>query len=163
MRFQSIDSLCDFEFHDAVWTLVSFVDNSLVGDVKYLNIHQNTQQNAADCDMEIERARITLTHCRVLVYKRIFGETIDTFGIHHPADPPVVYEGDTASKALMEEMTGKVKIFSFQEELNGQWLMEGCGVSEFFTANIAFENALVEWDAYRRPAWYVLCERGIQA
>lgn len=163
MRYRSTDSLHDFEFHDAVWTLVSDADNSLVGDVRHLNIHHGTPQNTTDCDMEIGSARITLTHFRVIAYRRVFPEIIDASGLRHPADPPVVYEGETASEALLKEMAGAVTFYSFRADADGQWLMEGCGVSEFFEARITFESACVEWDTYRRLAWYVLQERGIQA
>ena len=63
----------------------------------------------------------------------------------------------------MNEMKDKMTFYSFHETGDGKWLMEGCGESPFFEAQIAFESANIEWDAYRRSAWYVLHMRGIQA
>ncbi|MBQ4451424.1 MAG: hypothetical protein II912_03535 [Clostridia bacterium] len=163
MRYRSVDSLRDFEFHDAKWTLVSHGDGSLVGDVKYLNIHQDAEQNTADCDMEIENARITFFAFRVTVFKLVFPVTVDTTGIRHPAEPPVIFEGRQAFEALLNEMKDEMTIYHFSETGDGKWLIEGCGDSPFFEARIDFESVSVEWDAYRRPAWYVLHSRGIQA
>ena len=162
MRYRSVDSLRDFEFHDAKWMLVSHGDGSLVGDVKYLNIHQDAEQNTADCDMEIENARITLTGFRAIVHKQVFMECIDRSGVRHPADPPIISEGQQAFEALMNEMKDKMTFYSLCDTGDGKWLIEGCGESLFFEAQIAFESVSIEWDAYRRPAWYVLHARGIQ-
>ena len=96
MRYRSINSLRDCEFHDAVWTLVSQRDGSLVGDVKFLNIHKDVEQNPYDCDMEIENARITLTGFRAIVHKQVFLDSIDRSGVRHPADPPIIVEGQQA-------------------------------------------------------------------
>ena len=163
MRYRSINSLRDFEFHDAVWTLVSHRDSSLAGDVKYLNIHQDAGQNPFDCDMEIENARITLTGFRAIVHKQVFLEVIDPSGVRHSADPPILSEGQQVLEALLNEMKDNMTFYSLCETGDEQWIIEGCGESLFFEAHIAFESVSVEWDTYRRPAWYVLHARGIQA
>ena len=162
MRYRSINSLRDFEFHDAVWTLVSHSDGSLAGDVKYLNIHQDAGQNPYDCDMEIENARITLTGFRAIVHKQVFPESMDRSGVRYPADPPIIIEGQQAFEALLNEMKDEMTFYSLHETRDGKWLIEGCGESLFFEAQIAFESVSIEWDAYCSPAWYVLHARGIQ-
>ena len=163
MRYQSINRLQDFDFHDAVWTLVSCSDNSLAGNVRFLNIHQDCPQNTEDCDMEIETARITMTGCRVIAYKPVSPEIIDSAGVRHPADPPVVYAGEKAAKALLNEMEYGMTFDSLHEGDNGSWILEGCGETLFFEAEIIFESVLVEWDSYRCPSWYVSRQRGIEA
>ncbi len=163
MRYQSVNRLRDFVFHDAEWTLVSHNGKSLVGDVKYLNVHQDAEQNTADCDMEIESARITLTGCRVIACQSVCPEIVDAGGVRHPAEQPVVCEGEKAAESLLNEMKNGMTFYSFEEEEDGSWRLAGCGETPVFKAKIAFESALVEWDSFRRPAWYVLLSRGIRA
>ena len=59
MRFQSIDRLQDFEFHDSMWMLAQQNPTSFAFDVKELNLHLDASQNPEECDMEIEEARIS--------------------------------------------------------------------------------------------------------
>ena len=166
MRYQSVNHLRDFEFHDAEWTLVSHNGKSLVGDVKYLNVHQDAEQNTADCDMEIENARITLTGCRVIACQPVSPLIVDAEGVRHPdpdEPPPVTCEGENAAESLSNEMKNGMTFYSFEEDEDGAWRLVGCGETPIFKAKIAFESALVEWDSFGRPAWYVLHSRGIQA
>ena len=57
MKFISINRLCDFEFHDAEFTLLS-VDKDLSVKAEFLNIHKDAEQNPHKTDMEIEAAEI---------------------------------------------------------------------------------------------------------
>ena len=52
----------------------------------------------------------------------------------------------------------------FNEIDHDQWLLASCGDEEiYYEVTLRFEDVAVEWDAFRRPAWYVLHARGIEA
>lgn len=141
MKYCSINKFYNFEFHDAITNFISFNDNNLVIGVECLNIHKNTEHNPYDFDMEIEYAEIIL--------KKI---TIHSFS---DADS-IQYEGEDAIRKFFEQITNGVTILSFGLEKDNIYYLEGIGKDPFFTAYISFENICIEWDKYKKKAWYEL-------
>ena len=68
MKYISINRLCDFEFHDAEFTLLS-VDKDLSVKAEFLNIHKDAKQNPYKTDMEIEAAEIIFKKFSVQSYE----------------------------------------------------------------------------------------------
>ena len=58
MQYRAENNLDLFEFHDSVFSLVSFDGTDLIVSARCLNIHKNTEQNPSDYDMEIDCAEI---------------------------------------------------------------------------------------------------------
>ena len=62
---------------------------------------------------------------------------------------------------VLEELTHGLNLIRFQKENDTCWLLIGCGAEPYFEAQLSFENVIVEWDAFKGPAWYVLRARGL--
>ena len=59
LKYISNNRLFDFEFHDAVLTLESYIENRLIVHADFLNIHKDAEQNPFGTDMEITSARLS--------------------------------------------------------------------------------------------------------
>ena len=161
MNCKSINCLHDFEFHDACWELAACDADSLSVCVRRLNIHENAPQNDSDCDMEIQLARMIFEGFRVISYSPGVVWKRDASGKSYPAETMPVFEGRKAVNAFLEELTHGLNLIRFQKENDTCWLLIGCGAEPYFEAQLSFENVIVEWDAFKGPAWYVLRARGL--
>ena len=163
MRFRSIDSLRDFEFHDSLWTLADGGSAALAFNAAALNLHQDAPQNPESCDMEIENARISLIGFRLAFYEPGVAWTTDAPGQSRPAEPQRTFTGDEAIALLLREAKHGIWVYALKQTAAREWVLSGCGEEPYFEAGFSFDQVTIEWDKYRRPAWYVLRERGIQA
>lgn len=66
MKYRVENQLELFEFHDSVFSLISFDKKDLVVSVKHLNIHEDAKDNLHDCDMEINVATISFRNIHIL-------------------------------------------------------------------------------------------------
>ncbi len=139
MKYRSSKILDDFEFHDAGFTFESFDNQNLVVTAQCLNIHKSAEQNPYSKDMEIELARITFQ------------------GIHFISfESQEIYDGKAAEEKILSNLRSGIKVLEFGVLDNGNCYFDGF-VDEpwlWFQAQFSFESALIEWDAYRKPAWY---------
>lgn len=142
MNFSSVDRLGDFEFHDAEMRLHSFDGNMLVVSVKHLNIHKNTPENDSEVDMELADALMIFSGVHVLSYE--------------PDDGTTILTGEAARVQLLRDLKTKLCVLSLEVEKPGQIVMDGIGDSPYFVVRIGFDSVRVEWDAYRKKAWYEL-------
>ncbi|MBQ9944276.1 MAG: hypothetical protein IJO67_07925 [Clostridia bacterium] len=163
MKYQSVDHLEDFEFHDAQWSLISCDSGKLVVEARLLNIHRHALADVFDCDMEIQLAKITFSNCSVVAYEPGVPWKTDASGKSYPAEPMITYTSQDAEKRLLHALDSTTTIYRFEEDDGGNYRISGCGDEPYFEAVISFDRAAVEWDDFRRPAWYVLRKRGIQA
>ena len=163
MRFRSTDRLQDFEFHDSMWTLADRGSASFAFDVKELNLHQDAPQNPESCDMEIENARISLIGFRLAFYEPGVAWTEDASGQSHPIEPLKTYTDDEAIALFLREAKHGIWVYALKQNDSHEWVLSGSGEEPYFEAGFSFGQVTIEWDAFRRPAWYVLRARGIQA
>ena len=163
MRFRSTDRLQDFEFHDSMWTLADRGSASFAFDVKELNLHQDAPQNPESCDMEIENVRVSFIGFHLAVYEPGVPWTTDSSGDPRPAEPQKTYSGDEAIELFLREAKHGIWVYALKQTAAREWVLSGCGEEPYFEAGFSFDQVTIEWDKYRRPAWYVLRERGIQA
>ena len=163
MRFQSINRLLDFEFHDSMWSLADCDSASFAFDVTALNLHQDAPQNPESCDMEIENACVFFVGFRLAVYEPGVAWTTDASGKSCPTEPQKTYTGDEAIALFQLEAKHGIWVYALEQTDTGEWVLSGCGEEPYFEAGFSFDQVTIEWDKYRRPAWYVLRERGIQA
>ena len=147
-------ALSDFEFHDAVFELVSLQDGNLTLHATELNIRQSAPQNDHPTDMEIDLAHITFHDFRAVSFEpgRVWKR--DALGHSYPAGPQIVYEGTQAEERLLHELRNPMTVYEFAQE-DSLLRIDGCGGEPWFTAQFACSSVTIEWDEYRRPAWYV--------
>ena len=140
MRYRSKDCLRDFEFHDSEWSLASHDASSFVFNARALNSHQSAPQNAEDCDMEI------------LGYRSFATET------------PMDHTGEQCLMLFLREANHGMWVKSFNQIDHDRWMNASCGDNEpYYEVTLSFDEVVIEWDAFRCPAWYVLRSRGVEA
>lgn len=155
MKYQAVNQLQLFEYHDAELTDVCVDDTVLRCKASGINIHADAPQNPYDTDMCIDDARVTL-----------YG-----FCLHELSYPEIHVTDQHGQKSIVKgySLTGE----AMQERFNQRkdqciWvygLEEGrqgnricCEIEtstdDFAVAQISFDKVLIEWDAYAGKAWY---------
>ncbi len=152
MQYQSSNILTDFEFHDAHFSFKSFENSQLIVTAHYLNIHKSTEQNPHLIDKEITSAKITFDKFQVISYEPGRTWKRNKNGELHTDEPQVVFEGAVAHNKFLAELHAGTTVFAFGQD--GNYYLEGCGDEPWFLAYFTFNSAIVEWDEYRKPAWY---------
>lgn len=156
MKYRSSKILDDFEFHDAEFTFEGFDNRNLVVTARYLNIHKSAEQNPYSKDMEIDLARITFQGIHFRSIKLGGARKQDEPGGLWTEEPQVIYEGKTAEEKILSNLRSGIKVLEFGVLDNGNCYFDGIVYEPWlwFQAQFSFESALIEWDAYRKPAWY---------
>ena len=153
MNYRSVD-LGNFEFHDAYFTFVGFANGTLTLSARHLNIHKNVDQNPLPTDMEIELATITFEGFRIESFTVGGTREMDANGKCSAVQPPCVFEGQAANDKLFNELRVGSTIYEFGILENGNYYFDGAGDEIWFQTQFLFNSAIVEWDTYRKPAWY---------
>ena len=155
MKFTSTNIFSDFEFHDAYFKLKSIENNDLTISVQYLNIHKNAEQNPCDTDMEIEIAQITFIN---FLFKSFEpgrgGWKQDENGTWYTDEPQVIFDGETAKEKALNELQHGATIFEFGTLENGNHYFDGASDEPWFQVQFIFDAVTIEWDEFRKPAWY---------
>ena len=154
MKYQSSNIFNDFEFHDALFMFESFCNKTLTITVKYLKIHKSTKQNQYPTDMEIELAKITFNEFCVKSYEPGRKWEEDENGKLYTNEPQVVYTGTTAEEKFFSELSSGTTVFEFSLNGNDNFYLDGAGNEPWFQAQFTFDSATVEWDNYKKIAWY---------
>jgi len=154
MKYQSANITQDFEFHDAYFKFIKFENNALTLSVQYLNIHKNTEQNHYPTDMEIEVAIITFQGFNAKSFEPGRAWKQDANGKLYTDEPQVVFEGQTAEDKLLNELRVGSTVFEFGTLEDGNYYFDGAGDEPWFQAQFLFHSVAIEWDEYRKPAWY---------
>lgn len=156
MKYCVHNNLDLFEFHDSIFSLVSFDGADLVVSARYLNIHKDTEQNPSSYDMEIDRAEITFRGFRHPTYEPgrvwIMGED----GKSYPDGPRVVFSGREALDRILAELRHKMWVYHVEKGEDGRYSIDGCGEEPYFTVEFTFDCVQISWDAYKKKAWYAL-------
>lgn len=63
---------------------------------------------------------------------------------------------------LLNELHSHTTVFKLSEVDQG-WELDGCGEEPWFQIHFQFDSVEIAWEEFRRPAWYVLHQRGIKA
>ena len=154
MKYQSTNILQDFEFHDAYFKLVKLDNCAVTIFVQYLNIHKNTNQNHYPTDMEIEVANITFQGFCVKSFEPGRTWKQDSDGKLYTHEPQVIFDEKIAERKLINELQVGTTIFEFGTLENGNHYFDGAGDEPWFQVQFSFDSAIVEWDEFRKPAWY---------
>ncbi|MBP3414185.1 MAG: hypothetical protein J6L81_03175 [Clostridia bacterium] len=154
MKYISIDKLSDFEFHDAVFTLEIFANNCLKVKAEYLNIHKGTEQNSYETDMEIASAFITFEGFNLLSYEQGRAWKQDENGEFYTTDPLIIYRDDSAHCRFLEQIKSGLTIFDLGIKEGITCFIDAMSRDPFFTICFTFKSVRVEWDEYKKEAWY---------
>lgn len=156
MKYRSTNQLYDFEFHDSEWKLDQLTKDTLVVFIKHLNIHKRTAQNDTDSDMEIELAKVTFQGFHVLTFDPGRTWKMGADGKSYTDEPLIIFEGEEACRKLANELQYGLTMYHLKRDDNNVYSIDACGNSPFFAAQFVFDCVTVEWDAYRKKAWYEL-------
>lgn len=154
MKYQSSNILQDFEFHDAYFKLEKFENSTLTISVKFLNIHKDTAQNPYPSDMEIELASITFQGFYTKSFEPGKLWKQDTNGKFYNDEPQIIFRGQTAEEKLLNELRTGATVLEFGTLENGNYYFEGIGDEPWFQVQFQFDSVTIEWDEYRKIAWY---------
>lgn len=162
MKYIVRNRLGDFEFHDAMFSLVDYSENTLILDATYLNVHHDCDQNPHDCDMEIEQARITFKGFQIDLYTNDSAWEKDANGESQSVEPIVYIKGSAAMEQLLNQFAPHLTVLDLTS-VNDGWAPDGCGDEPYFGIRFRFDSVDIEWDEFHRPAWFVLHQQGIKA
>ena len=154
MKYISVNSLSDFEFHDAEFAFDSFVNNQLTIIAYNLNIHKSTEQNPFETDMEIERACITFEGLNIISYELGRACQKDESGRFYSNEPQVIYSGDEAYCRFMEQLKSGITVFDLDIKERKTYFIDAMALEPFFTVCFTFERVFITWDSYKKEAWY---------
>lgn len=156
MRYCVENRLDMFEFHDAEFLLTNYDGTDLTVSAKHLNIHKATLHNPSDCDMEIECAKISFQGFHSPSYEpgRTWKKGED--GEYYPVGPHVIFSGKEAEEKILEALQDQITVYDFSKKDDGSYYVDGIGNEPFFTMGFCFDKVIIEWDTYRKKAWYEL-------
>lgn len=158
MKHSSLNSLFDFEFHDAELYLKRYENGSLCVTAKHLNIHKNIKENPYDSDMEIQTAEITFENIEVHSFEPMRAYKRDDNGNWYTDEPQIIYKGNKAEEKFIEELKRGISLhyIDIRQENETTFLECGTNGKTCFIAVVSFDNVLIEWEEYCRKAWYEL-------
>ena len=154
MKYISVNSLSDFEFHDAEFVFDSFVNNQLTIIAYNLNIHKSTEQNPFETDMEIERACITFEGIDIISYEPGRAWQKDESGRFYSNEPQVIFSDDEAHCRFMEQLKTGITVLDLDIKERKIYFIDAMAVDPFFTVCFTFERVVIAWDSYKKDAWY---------
>ena len=155
MRYSSTNRLQDFEFHDAELSLISWENNRLIVSAKFLNIHKDAAPNNADTDMEISEARITFSGFQIKEFEPSRTWNTDENGKSYTDDPLIIHFGELARNMFETELKNSITVMDIVFE-NDIYELGALGIDPYFSVRFLFSDVEIEWDDYRKKAWYEL-------
>jgi hypothetical protein len=154
MKYLSKNRLSDFEFHDAVLTLESFLSQRLIAQAAYLNIHKEAMQNPFETDMEIACARLSFEDCTIKSYELLRALKQNENGQFYPDETQIIYSGDEGKEHFIEQLKKGITVFDFGKKDDETFYLD-VSSQPGFTVCFSFEDVLIEWNDYEKPAWYI--------
>ena len=155
MKYCVENDLSIFEFHDSVFSYVSFDGTDLIVSASMVNIHKDTPQNPSEHDMEITSAQITFKNFHSATYEPGRAWGTDENGKSYPVGPRVVFSAQDAIDRILEELQNEITVYHFEKEECG-YSIGGCGIEPYFEIEFNFDSVVVCWDEYKKKAWYEL-------
>ena len=154
MKYNSVNRLSDFEFHDAWFSLDTFENNCLTVKALCLNIHKDAEQNPYETDMEIANALITFKGFKLQSYEPIRGWKQDENGNLYSDDPQIVLHGEEAYVCFLLQLKEGITVLDLGATDTSVHFIDAISKDPFFTVRFTFESVVIEWDDYKKEAWY---------
>lgn len=158
LKYISINRLCDFEFHDAEFTLLS-VDKDLSVKAEFLNIHKDAEQNPHKTDMEIEVAEIIFENFSIQSYESCRAMKQNEKGELCSYKEQIILTGSEAHNRFIDQFKAKSVVFDLGVYEEDTYYIDGIGEEPFFSALFKFDSVAICWDKYKKEAWYVRREQ----
>ncbi len=155
MHYSSTNRLQDFEFHDAELSLTSWEDNRLILSAKYLNVHKDAAPNNENADMEIDVARITFSEFQTKEFEPSRTWKTDENGKSYTDDPLIIHKGALARSMFENELRNSITVYGISYD-DGVYELGATGIDPYFSVRFTFSDVEIEWDDYRKKAWYEL-------
>ena len=155
MQYCSTNRLQDFEFHDSELSFVSWKDNRLIVSAKYLNVHKDDAPNNSGTDMEISEARITFYGFELKEFEPSRTWKTDENGQSYTDDPLIIHTNSTAHKMFEAELQNSITVMRIVCD-DGVYELGACGIDLYFSVRFIFSDVDIEWNDYRKKAWYEL-------
>lgn len=155
MGYISVDKLSDFEFHDVEFNLESFENNCLIVKAAYLNIHKDAEQNPHKTDMEIASARITFKKFNLRSYESGRTWIKDENGNFYSSEPQIIHFDNEAYCRFKTQLQSGIIVFDLGTKEGDTYFVDAVSEDPFFTVCFSFESVVIEWDNYKKEAWYV--------
>ncbi len=127
----------------------------MVVSAKHLNVHKDAAPNNSGVDMEISEAIISFHGFKISELESGGGLITDENGNSY-TEPVIIYKGDEAREMLEKELRNSVTVIAFAENDNGEYELDVLGIEPYFAARFRFNSLEIEWEEYRKPAWYEL-------
>ena len=156
MTCRAENRLEDFEFHDAWLTLDRFNEEGLAVSAEHVNVHKTAGYGALKHDMELNGARITFQGFCAATFEPGRTWKIDADGRPYTDDPLIIFEGKEAERLILEELRNGINVYDLGKKKDDWYYIEGCGLEPFFTMEFQASGVTIEWDGYRKKAWYEL-------
>lgn len=153
MKYTSVNKIGDFEFHDAIFSLINFEKGCLEVSVKYLNIHKTAEENPEGVDMEIEKAMIVFRNFHIEYIKRIAEYEKDKDGSVVPSKYEIL-EGEEAYEMFLSELKHGLTVYYLGVDEERIHYLDGCGEDPYFNTFFTYDEVSVKWDDFLKPAWY---------
>lgn len=154
MGYRVEDRLEDFEFHDAWLTLDRFDSGALTVSADHVNVHKAAGYGTLEHDMELDRAKITFEDFCAMSFEPGRAWKTDPEGSSYTDDPLIVYRDGEAEETILGELRNGISVYALGKNADGRYFIEGCGIEPFFTMGFWARSVVVEWDGYRKKAWY---------
>ncbi|MBE6880119.1 MAG: hypothetical protein E7490_04695 [Ruminococcaceae bacterium] len=154
MKYISINRLCDFEFHDAKFTLLS-VDKDLSVKAEFLNIHKDAKQNPYKTDMEIETAEIIFKNFSVQSYETGKAMKQNEKGELYQDEEQIILTEFQAYNRFIDQLKSKTIVFDLGVYEEDIYYIDGIAQDPFFSAFFKFDSVTIWWDKYKKEAWYI--------
>ena len=155
MHYSSTNRLQDFEFHDAELSLISWENNRLIVSAKYLNVHKDAAPNNADADMETSEARITFSGFQIQEFEPSRTWKRDENGQSYTDDLIIIHTEAVARSMFENELKNSITVMGIALE-NDIYELGAIGIDPYFSVRFRFSDVDIEWDDYRKKAWYEL-------
>lgn len=154
MKYCAKNDLSLFEFHDAMFSFVSFDGKDLVVSASMVNVQKDAPQNPFDCDMEIASAQITFQNVHAATYEPEREWVTGEDGESHPVGPRVVFSGQDAIDRIIEELQYEITVYHLVKNEDRGYSLGGGGIEPYFEMEFDFDDVVVSWDEYKKKAWY---------
>ena len=153
MKYCLKDRIQDFEFHDSIFSFVSWGSDCLVLSARHLNLHKDTIASLGNTDLEIENAKITFHGFSVRSFEpgRVWEK--DENGNSYTKESLVIYTEDEARVKLEQELRQDLWVYHFEKALDG-YEIGASGKEPYFTVYVVFDSVDVDWDSFCGNAWY---------
>lgn len=151
MKYLSENRLYDFVWHDSVFSLIGYENDTLKIKAEFLNIVKTSPYNPEESDMQIRDAVITFEGFRVA--KVI--TTAATQIILDEYDEFSGKEGDSALEETLMVLRGGLTVLDFGIHDSGYHFFSALDEkSRMVDVRFMFYNAVATWDEFSGVAWY---------